>query len=53
MVDIGSYPFARDGRFGTSLVVRGTDTRARRDAIADISEMLRACQAEFSVDSET
>jgi len=24
-VDIGSYPFAREGRFGTSIVLRGTD----------------------------
>jgi molybdopterin-biosynthesis enzyme MoeA-like protein len=24
-VEIGSYPFAREGRFGASLVVRGTD----------------------------
>ena len=24
-VDIGSYPFQRDGKFGASLVVRGTD----------------------------
>ena len=30
-VEIGSYPFARDGRFGANLVVRGTD-RKRIDA---------------------
>lgn len=24
-IDLGSYPFARDGRYGTSLVMRGTD----------------------------
>jgi molybdopterin-biosynthesis enzyme MoeA-like protein len=24
-VEIGSYPFSRDGRFGATLVVRGTD----------------------------
>jgi molybdenum cofactor synthesis domain-containing protein len=35
-VEIGSYPFAREGRFGASLVVRGTD-RARVDAaVAEI-----------------
>jgi molybdenum cofactor synthesis domain-containing protein len=27
-VEIGSYPFAREGRFGASLVVRGTDAAA-------------------------
>ena len=32
-LDIGSYPFFREGRFGTSLVVRGTD-RATVDAAA-------------------
>jgi len=31
-VEIGSYPFARDGRFGACLVVRGTD-RARIEAV--------------------
>ncbi len=25
MLDLGSYPFMRDGRFGTVLVIRGTD----------------------------
>jgi molybdopterin-biosynthesis enzyme MoeA-like protein len=30
-VEIGSYPFARDGHYGASLVVRGTD-RAKVDA---------------------
>ena len=27
-VDLGSYPFAREGRFGTTLVMRGTDGAA-------------------------
>jgi molybdenum cofactor synthesis domain-containing protein len=27
-VDIGSYPFVRDGRYGTSIVMRGTDAAA-------------------------
>jgi len=30
-LDVGSYPFSRDGRFGANLVVRGTD-RKRIDA---------------------
>jgi molybdenum cofactor synthesis domain-containing protein len=32
-LDLGSYPFFRGGRFGTSLVIRGTD-RARIEAAA-------------------
>jgi len=30
-LSLGSYPFMRDGRYGTSLVIRGTDA-ARIDA---------------------
>jgi molybdenum cofactor synthesis domain-containing protein len=33
-LDVGSYPFSRDGRYGANLVVRGTD-RARIDAAMD------------------
>ncbi len=37
-VEIGSYPFSREGRFGASLVVRGTD----RDEIdAAVTEIVR------------
>ncbi|MDZ4736785.1 MAG: competence/damage-inducible protein A [Rhodospirillaceae bacterium] len=36
-LDIGSYPFFRGGRFGTSLVIRGTD----RTQIAAAAEALR------------
>jgi len=40
-VDIGSYPWFRDGAFGVSLVARGTDTGAL-DIVADeISAMIR------------
>jgi len=34
-VEIGSYPFSRDGRFGANLVVRGTDAQ-RVDAVMNI-----------------
>lgn len=50
-VDIGSYPFAREGRLGTSLVVRGTDAQARVDAAAAIADMLRAAGAEFTMET--
>ena len=39
--EIGSYPFARSGRFGTSLVVRSTDRVALDAAAAAVAEMLR------------
>jgi hypothetical protein len=37
-VAIGSYPFIRDGRFGTNLVVRGEDG----DAVAAAMDAIRA-----------
>ena len=40
-VDIGSYPFQRDGRFGASLVVRGTD----RPLIDRVLEQVAAAMA--------
>lgn len=49
-VDIGSYPFMREDRFGTALVVRGTDPAARAAAIAAISRLLRDREAEFEVE---
>jgi len=42
-LDVGSYPFQREGRFGTQLVVRGTDpaaVQAARDAIGRLVEGL-------------
>jgi molybdenum cofactor synthesis domain-containing protein len=40
-VDIGSYPWFRSGRFGVSLVTRGTDA-ARLDIVAgEIAQMIR------------
>jgi molybdenum cofactor synthesis domain-containing protein len=35
-VDIGSYPFTREGRFGTTLVARSTDTAALEKVIEQI-----------------
>lgn len=41
-VEIGSYPFTREGRFGACIVVRGTD-RARVDAaLAEVSALATA-----------
>ncbi|MEQ8229506.1 MAG: molybdopterin-binding protein [Rhodospirillales bacterium] len=37
-LEIGSYPFSRDGKHGSTIVIRGTDA----DDIADAAEKLRA-----------
>jgi len=45
-VEIGSYPFSRDGRFGANLVVRGTDA-PRVDAVMTmVVEAMSALGAE-------
>lgn len=41
-VEIGSYPFARDGRYGANLVVRGSDARAVEAVLSEISERMEA-----------
>jgi molybdenum cofactor synthesis domain-containing protein len=39
-VEIGSYPFAREGRFGASIVVRGRDAARMSFALEEIRKML-------------
>jgi len=39
-VPLGSYPFTRDGRFGTSLVARGNDERRLAEAAAALKAMI-------------
>jgi molybdenum cofactor synthesis domain-containing protein len=41
-IDIGSYPFYRKGRFGTSLVLRGTDAAELERAAGEVGELIRA-----------
>jgi molybdenum cofactor synthesis domain-containing protein len=41
-VEIGSYPFSRDGRFGANLVVRGTDPSRVRAVLGEIQETMAA-----------
>jgi molybdopterin-biosynthesis enzyme MoeA-like protein len=41
-VDIGSYPFTRDGRFGTTLVARGTDEKSLSEVVEQIKAMIVA-----------
>jgi molybdenum cofactor synthesis domain-containing protein len=39
-VEIGSYPFSRDGRFGASIVVRGTDATLVTAAVEAVKSSL-------------
>jgi hypothetical protein len=39
-VEVGSYPFLREGRYGASIVVRGTDGAAVDAALAEITARL-------------
>ena len=41
-IDIGSYPFYRKGRFGTSLVLRGTDMAVLEQAANEVGDLIRA-----------
>jgi molybdenum cofactor synthesis domain-containing protein len=50
-LDLGSYPFVRDGRFGTTLIARGTDQEALGAAVEKITKMLGAHQAEFVIET--
>jgi len=41
MLEIGSYPFVRDGKFGTTLVLRGTDVNKVGKAADELTALLR------------
>ena len=45
-IDIGSYPFYRGGKFGTSLVLRGTDAAELDRATGEVEAMVRRHGAE-------
>jgi molybdenum cofactor synthesis domain-containing protein len=45
-LDIGSYPFFRAGRFGTSLVLRGTDEDKLALAAAELKTLIRTLGAQ-------
>ena len=40
-VDLGSYPFSREARFGTTLVMRGTSTAQLQSAMNEVKEAIR------------
>ena len=48
-IEIGSYPFARDGRFGANLVVRGTDAERLDSALGKIVATMTALGDDSSV----
>jgi molybdenum cofactor synthesis domain-containing protein len=48
-VEIGSYPFTRDGRFGATLVARGTDRALIDKAIGEIVAAIAALGGEAKV----
>ncbi len=47
-VEIGSYPFNRDGRFGANLVVRGTDQSAVTAAFEEIASVIGGLGVEIA-----
>ncbi|MFK7914263.1 MAG: competence/damage-inducible protein A [Pseudomonadales bacterium] len=40
-IDIGSYPFSRDSRYGTSLVARGTDPKRLQQVLEQLEALIR------------
>jgi molybdenum cofactor synthesis domain-containing protein len=45
-IDLGSYPFQRDDRYGTTLVMRGTDEAALDTMLAQVVQMIVALGGE-------
>ena len=52
-IEIGSYPFKRDGRFGANLVVRGTDAQQLEAVLAEIIAAMTELGDESSVGLST
>lgn len=50
-LDLGSYPFARDGQVGTRLVVSGTDKQAIEAATLKIQRLLDATGVSYTMDA--
>jgi molybdenum cofactor synthesis domain-containing protein len=46
VLEIGSYPFFRQGRFGASFVLRGTDEAALKPAAEELRTLIRSLGAE-------
>lgn len=52
ILDIGSYPFFRQGKFGASFVIRGTDEEVIGQAAAELRTIIRNLNAE-PIEGET
>lgn len=44
--DLGSYPFFRDNRYGTNLVIRGTEEARMRAALEEVKALIKAAGGE-------
>ena len=53
LIEIGSYPFTRGGRFGSRLVLRSTDRQNLMNASEELEEMVRRLEGEYAWDPET
>jgi molybdenum cofactor synthesis domain-containing protein len=51
-VDIGSYPFTRDGRYGTTLVMRSTDVQLLDTVRTKLAELIVTAGAQPERESE-
>jgi molybdopterin-biosynthesis enzyme MoeA-like protein len=51
-VEIGSYPFTRDGGYGTVIVIRGADPAAVEAAAVAVGDMARALDAKAEDDGQ-
>jgi len=45
-LDVGSYPFFRQGKFGASFVLRGTDVSALKSAAEELRALIRSLGAD-------
>jgi molybdenum cofactor synthesis domain-containing protein len=52
-LDIGSYPWVRDGKFGTALVTRGIDAATVSKAAEEIAAMMKAKGVEPTLSSDS
>ena len=52
-LDIGSYPWVKEGKFGTSLVTRGTDQAAIEQATSEIFALIKSKGVEPVRNSDT
>ncbi len=51
-VEIGSYPFFRQGQLGTSLVMRGINKKKIEKAVLDVSELILSLGSTPIIESE-